>query len=124
MSYPDITLTAPRCPPSQYRLAFLQGMIDRLTFGFCRYGHIAESAKTCDIVKTLRDRVKKYEDTGNTEFLIDAANFCMIEFATQAIPRPTFGLLPVTSPLASSTPMAGDSRYEVARLHCRAVLQA
>lgn len=68
-------------PSTEYSREFLQGMIDRMGVSFCKYGLVADAypAKT-DAFRSARDRMGKYQETGNTEFLIDAANFLMIEF--------------------------------------------
>lgn len=48
---------------------------------FGKYGHIKDSVeKGMDPLAEVRARINKYRDTGNTEWLIDAANYCMIEF--------------------------------------------
>jgi hypothetical protein len=68
-------------PSSQYSVEFLQGMIDRLLVGYSKYGHISDSvAKGMDPETEAHARIRKYRETGNTEWLIDAANYCMIEF--------------------------------------------
>jgi hypothetical protein len=33
-----------------------------------------------DAIASLKKRLKKYEETGNTEWLVDIANFAMIEY--------------------------------------------
>lgn len=56
-------------------------MLDRMGMSFFKYGRVAEAyPKRVDAMKSLRLRLMKYEVTGNTEALIDAANFLMIEF--------------------------------------------
>ena len=39
-----------------------------------------------DAIGNIRKRLDKYEETGNTEFLADIANFAMIEFMCPSIP--------------------------------------
>lgn len=38
-----------------------------------------------DAIESLKRYLKKYEETGNTEFLTDVANFAMIEFMYPSI---------------------------------------
>lgn len=38
----------------------------------------------------MTDRLRKYAETGNTEFLVDAANFAMIEFMLPSHPNAFF----------------------------------
>lgn len=50
---------------------------------YYRYGPIKdnyERVKCLDAVANIRKRLERYLETGNTEFLIDVANFSMIEF--------------------------------------------
>lgn len=69
-----------RVPSGQANQAFIQGMLDRVTFGSIKYGSVASNVGKIDFIQTMRDRVKKYKETSNTEYLIDAANFLMFEF--------------------------------------------
>ena len=68
-------------PASQYSIEFLQGMVDRMLLGYRKYGHIAESVeKGMDPATEAISRIRQYQRTGNTEWLMDGANYCMIEF--------------------------------------------
>lgn len=67
-------------PVTEFSSFFLRGMANRITAGFQRYKGWANSRKQIDLIKTARDRIKKYEETKNSEYLIDAANFLMAEF--------------------------------------------
>lgn len=77
-------------PAGQASTPFIQGMLDRVTFGFLKYGSVNASSRKIDFIQTMRDRVKKYKETGNTEFLIDAANFLMFEFMYPSEPGAFF----------------------------------
>jgi hypothetical protein len=60
---------------------FISGMVARMEMSYFKYGDVAEAyPHKIDAIASLHQRLAKYEATGNTEFLIDAANFCMIEF--------------------------------------------
>ena len=60
---------------------FVQKMKNRMVVSFCKYGSIAEGyPKNVNAIESLKVRLEKYEETGNTEFLCDVANFAMIEF--------------------------------------------
>lgn len=66
---------------SEYSLPFLQGMVDRMIVSFCKYGKVADAyPERVDALASLQTRLKRYEETGNTEWLMDVANFAMIEF--------------------------------------------
>ena len=50
---------------------------------FFKYGPVKKNYSTykcMDAVANIRKRLEKYEETGNTEFLADVANFAMFEF--------------------------------------------
>lgn len=68
-------------PADHIDLQFMQGMLDRMAIGFHNYGHMRRKHDRPDNVKNIRTRLQIYLKTGNTEFLIDAANFAMMEFA-------------------------------------------
>lgn len=60
---------------------FVQGMSDRMAVSFEKYGPIVMAyPHDVDAVQCLKDRLAKYEETGNTEWLMDVANFAQIEF--------------------------------------------
>lgn len=68
-------------PNSEFSEVFIQGMIDRMGVSFYKYGKVDEAYPLyIDALASMRDRVKKYKETRNSEYLIDAANFLMIEF--------------------------------------------
>lgn len=77
-----------RTPDTEYSIPFLQGMVDRMAVSFAKYGPVAEAYPgKVDALESLRVRLEKYAATGNTEYLMDAANFAMIEFMRPAHPR-------------------------------------
>ena len=47
---------------------------------YFKYGTISESALRIDWVSDLEKRLALYKETGNTEWLMDVANYAMIEF--------------------------------------------
>jgi hypothetical protein len=75
--------------PSEISVEFIQGMVNRMTMSFFKYGAVAESATT-DAPASCRQRLEKYAETGNTEYLMDAANFAMIEFMRPSNPQAFF----------------------------------
>lgn len=55
---------------------------------FYKYGKLEDNYKNykcIDCLGSLEERIKKYKETGNTEFLADVANFAMIEFMYPSI---------------------------------------
>ena len=76
-----ITLNWPDSIPKDHiDLPFIQGMLNRMAFGFHNYGHMRRYEKKSHSLKNVEIRLKEYRRTHNTEFLMDAANFCMMEF--------------------------------------------
>ena len=68
-------------PVDQIDKEFIQGMFNRMILGFHNYGHMRRKHDRPDNVKNIRIRLDKYLKTGNTEWLMDAANYAMMEFA-------------------------------------------
>lgn len=64
---------------SEYDMDFLQGMVNRVAVSYHKYGAVAD-ATTVNMLSSAQQRVETYMATGNTEYLIDAANFLMFEF--------------------------------------------
>lgn len=74
MSYEDIQ--SQECDDG-----FADLMDNRLIMGFLRYGprDAVDWPALSDYHKAL-DRLEQYRQTGNLEYLVDAANFCRLEF--------------------------------------------
>ena len=76
---------------TEFSEQFIQGMRDRMTVSFYKYGPIKEAyPEKVNAISSLTDRLRKYAETGNTEFLMDAANFAMIEFMLPSHPNAFF----------------------------------
>lgn len=68
-------------PQSQYSIPFMQGMVNRMLVSYHKYGHIKDAVTAgVDCIASAQQRVKKYYETGNTEYLMDAANYLMMEY--------------------------------------------
>lgn len=61
---------------------FVQKMKNRMITSYYKYGKLADNYGGCnvDAIKSLKKRLDKYKEDGNTEWLVDVANFAMIEF--------------------------------------------
>lgn len=62
---------------------FEQLMRNRLMMGFFRYGPLAvkrANAHKYDCPEYAVKKLRDYQATGNKEFLVDAANMCLLEF--------------------------------------------
>lgn len=63
-------------------------MVDRMSVSFHKYGPVAEAYPgKVNAVDSLVKRLDRYRETGNTEWLMDVANFAMIEFMHPAHPK-------------------------------------
>lgn len=81
-------------PDTEVSREFLQGMADRMGVSYCKYGAVADAyPHKVNAMESLQARLDKYARTGNTEWLMDVANFAMIEFMRPRHPdahyRPT-----------------------------------
>jgi hypothetical protein len=83
MSVEDILKT-------EFSETFVKGMRDRMVVSFHKYGKVAQAKGKVNFIASLTDRLRKYAETGNTEWLIDAANFAMIEFMHPSHPEAHF----------------------------------
>lgn len=68
-------------PSTEYSDRFWELMKNRMGLSYVKYGPLAEAfPEKVNAIHSLLDRIRKYESTGNTEYMVDAANFAMIEF--------------------------------------------
>lgn len=80
-----------KAPQTEFSEQFLIGMRNRMAVSFYKYGPVAEAyPHRVDAVGSLMERLRKYADDGNTEWLMDVANFAMIEFMLPRHPHAHF----------------------------------
>lgn len=78
-------------PASEVSAEFVQGMANRMATSYFKYGKVADAyPHKVDALRSMQIRLDKYGVTGNTEYLIDAANFLMIEFMHPKHPEAHF----------------------------------
>lgn len=66
---------------SEWSAKFERLMRNRLLMGRFRYGRMDRTADTgYDRIGSALRRLARYQETGNMEFLVDAANLCLMEF--------------------------------------------
>lgn len=74
----DVILAA---PDTEFSFAFVQSMANRMAVSYHKYGALADAyPHRMDAIASIQQRLDLYHQTGNTEWLIDAANYAMIEF--------------------------------------------
>lgn len=80
-------------PATEFNESFVVGMRKRMATSFHKYGLVSHSVGKVKYVESARQRIDLYLETGNTEWLIDAANYVMMEYMnpqhTNAHYRPT-----------------------------------
>ena len=67
---------------TEYSNKFDELRKNRVELSYYKYGPVKEnySKHRIDALKSLDLCIKKYNETGNTEYLCDAANYLMFEF--------------------------------------------
>jgi hypothetical protein len=76
----------------QWSPSFERLMRNRLVVGDCRYETFDEKRRNnkYKIIESIKERLAKYETTGNQEHLVDCANLLMIEFECPTHSNPHF----------------------------------
>lgn len=70
---------------------FISGMRNRMVMSWHKYGWVSESyPNLAQALKCLKERLDLYEKTKNTEYLMDVANFAMIEFGYPSLTNTYF----------------------------------
>lgn len=78
-------------PASEFSEQFTKGMRDRMAVSYFKYGKVADAyPHKVNAIESLHKRLDRYLETGNTEWLMDVANFAMIEFMHPAHPEAHF----------------------------------
>ena len=66
---------------TEFSREFVDGMRNRTEVSYHKYGPVADAvAHGAKFVEALEKRLTQYKETGNTEWLIDVANYAMFEF--------------------------------------------
>lgn len=76
---------------TEFSPKFVEHMQKAMLVSFHKYGPLAKAyPEKVDAIGSLMVRLRKYADTGNTEYLVDVANFAMIEFMLPRHPTAHF----------------------------------
>lgn len=79
---------------SEWSPLFEKLMRVRLLMGRFRYGRMNRIGdKNYDRVASAKHRLQMYRETGNTEYLVDVANLCMLEFEHGTHPNKHFNAI-------------------------------
>ena len=66
-------------PLTEFAPEFIQAMANRMAVSYHKYGSVTD-AETVDCLGSCQMFLDLYEEDGNTERLVDAANYLMMEF--------------------------------------------
>ena len=71
---------------------FVELMKNRVEVSHFKYGSVRKNYRTgnIDALASLQKCIEKYKDTGNTEYLVDVANYAMFEFMFPQTPGAFF----------------------------------
>lgn len=73
-------MAAAGVPATEFDPEFCVRMMQAMMVSYHKYGRVADAYPLkFDAASDVRARMKKYRETGNKHFLVDAANFAMIE---------------------------------------------
>ena len=76
---------------SEWSIEFETLMRNRLLVGRYRYAKMSAPSKGAyKNVSSAITRLRRYQDTGNLEYLVDAANLCLVEFVAGRHPNRHF----------------------------------
>lgn len=85
-------LTSAGVPLTEFDPEFAVRMMGAMMVSFHKYGRVADAYPVkFDARSDVRARMRKYQETGNKHYLVDAANFAMIEAMHPARPDATWG---------------------------------
>lgn len=72
-------------PPSEDSPKFHERMRQAMAVSYHKYGPVKEAyPHKVNAIASLEKRLRLYKETGNADYLVDVANFAMIEFMLPA----------------------------------------
>lgn len=92
------TIAEPACnaePPAailahEFSDPFVEKMRQAVIVSYFKYGAIRDAAGKINFIASANERFRKYAETGNTEWLVDAANYAMFEYMHPSHPEAHF----------------------------------
>jgi hypothetical protein len=76
-----VTKTIEEILATEFSPQFVELMKNRVAISYYKYGMLKDGyPHKVDAIGSLGERLRRYAETGNTEWLVDVANFAMIEF--------------------------------------------
>jgi hypothetical protein len=78
-------------PRTEFSQWFVQLMANRMSFSFFKYGTLWDAYPgKMGALENVKERIRVYKETANTEYLVDAANFLLIEFMRPSVQGAAF----------------------------------
>lgn len=65
---------------TEFNHDFVRLMQNRMVMGAFRYGRFGPNKADYDLLGGIQKKLASYADTGNTEALVDVANYALLEF--------------------------------------------
>lgn len=89
MRLPDVEIEG--VPDTEFCSEFVHGMFNRMAMSYYKYGEVSKAyPDRVDAIGSLILRLERYQRDGNTEDLMDLANYAMIEFMRPRHPQAHF----------------------------------
>lgn len=94
--------------------SFIERMQNRVQMSHFKYGSVRKNYRSGNInaLETAARCIAKYNSTGNTEYLVDAANYLMFEYMFPQVPGAYFK----ATDSSESAGIVGISEVEMERL--------
>lgn len=94
---PEHRLDLESLEKTEWSPTFERLMRNRLLMGALRYGTMAHKRKAMkskwDLIGAIKKKVELYDKTGNTEYLVDMANYCLLAYEFDGHPLKHFHAL-------------------------------
>lgn len=92
---------------------FVMRMQNRMVVSYAKYGPIRDAfPKKINAIESLQKRLDKYLETGNTEWLVDAANFALIEYLCPSHPNAHFRATDSDESIGRTHKLTGCTTFE------------
>lgn len=80
---------------TQWSSKFEELMRNRLIMGALRYGNVLGTVDKSkyDLVHSIERRVRLYKESDNAEYLVDIANYALLEFVNESHPKFHFEMI-------------------------------
>lgn len=99
-------------PAEQMNFDFTDKMVRRMATSYHKYGPMRKARDAGVLIMAAAEqRLALYRETGNTEYLVDAANFLMMEYTTPAHPKAHFEA--TDSDGSPGVPFKPDHEYDL-----------